>query len=641
MNITGYSSKFRIGGLATGLDTDQIVKDLMRVEKVPLDRIKQKKQLAEWRRDAYRDIINLLRGLKDEYMNVLKPSTNMLSAASYKKFTSTTTDNTVVTAVGTVNASVGTHTIKVEQLATAAVVTSSGPVTDQLVSGDVSGTLSLNGKKISVTLDGITKEITFTRDYDNEGSSLAADLQTLIENAFGLGIGGDPKVRVSYNATSKQLEFTTDAGANRLTLKSVSGSDGLDVLGISSGASNRLNTSETLESLKNKFTNDLTFDSNNQLVFTINNKTFTFKNTDTLSSMLNTINNDSEAKVNIVYDEVTDKFVITSKQLGAGENIKISQSGGTFFGGASQIATGNFSGGVDARVVLDGQPIVRNSNTFTVSGVTYTLLKANADTQTVSLNQDVDSVYDNISKFIAKYNEIIDTINNKLSEKYDRNYLPLTDEQKEAMNEDDIKKWEEKAKTGLLRNDSILQNIVYRMRSAVYDSVAGISTALFEIGITTDKYVTKGKLIIDETKLKEAIRNNPDNVMNLFSKQSTSYPTGYRTLDSSQKQTRYQEEGLVYRFFDILEDNISTLRDSNGKKGLLLEKAGIFGDASEFNNLLNKEIDTYTRKIDQLTDKLIKKEDKYYEKFAALEKAIAKMNSQANWLAAQFGQGGG
>jgi flagellar hook-associated protein 2 len=143
------------------------------------------------------------------------------------------------------------------------------------------------------------------------------------------------------------------------------------------------------------------------------------------------------------------------------------------------------------------------------------LLKENADTQTVSLTQDVDSVYDNISKFIAKYNEIIDTINNKLSEKYDRNYLPLTDEQKEAMNEDDIKKWEEKAKTGLLRNDSILQNIVYRMRSAVYDSVAGISTALSEIGITTDTYVTKGKLIIDETKLKEAIRNNPDNVMNL------------------------------------------------------------------------------------------------------------------------------
>ena len=85
-SITGYSTKFRIGGLATGLDTDQMVSDLMKAERIPLQKLMQKRQLSEWKMDAYRDITNKLRAFKDDFFNTLKPSSNMLSASQYKKF---------------------------------------------------------------------------------------------------------------------------------------------------------------------------------------------------------------------------------------------------------------------------------------------------------------------------------------------------------------------------------------------------------------------------------------------------------------------------------------------------------------------------------------------------------------------------
>lgn len=417
--------------------------------------------------------------------------------------------------------------------------------------------------------------------------------------------------------------------------------DGLSYLHFDSGASNRINISEKLESLALKFSNGLTFDDNGNLTFSINSKNFTFSKSTTLLDMMSTINGDSDAKVNIMYDESTDKFKITAKQLGTGDNIKITQSGGNFFDGASMISTGSpvTNQGRDAVVIIDGETLVRSSNTVTVNGVTYTLLKESAVTQTISLKQDVESIYNNIKNFIEKYNEIIENINKKLTEKYDKNYPPLTDEQKAVMNEKDIEKWEEKAKTGLLRNDRLLENIVVNIRMALYDSIKGVSTTLAGIGISSTSYHDKGKLRIDEARLKEAIQNDPDGVMNLFCKQSASYPSYERTLSSDERKVRYEEQGLAYRIYDIIEDNISTFRDNFGKKGLLLERAGIEDDMTEFSNAISDQIKQKDALIETLMDKLYRKEEMYYAKFAAMERILAQMNSQSAWLYQQFESG--
>ena len=71
-----------------------------------------------------------------------------------------------------------------------------------------------------------------------------------------------------------------------------------------------------------------------------------------------------------------------------------------------------------------------NNNTFTQADITYEL-KATTD-QPVSLNvsTDVDAIYDKIKQFVDKYNELVEQINGKVNEKKNRDYHPLTAEEK-------------------------------------------------------------------------------------------------------------------------------------------------------------------------------------------------------------------
>lgn len=651
--LSGYSSKLRMSGLASGLDTDSIVSSLMKNERIPLDKILQKKQLAEWKRDAYRDSTTLLRGLKSDFLDVIKPANNMLSPNTYKKFTCSSSDSSIVTVTAGSGATAGSHSVSVYNLATADKAVSSSGVTDAL-QGTAISSYDLSGKSFKITLDGVTKEIYLDNYSYTAGTPATSDIvskagtgiQALVDTAFGAG-----KITASYDGNTGKLSFASTGGASKIAVSSGSNTDtdALSLLGFSSGQSNRLDVSQSLEALSTKFANDLVFNASGKLSFTINSKTFEFDKSVSLSSMMNTINSDATANVNMTYDEASDKFILTSKQYGDGDNIRIDAitQQGNFFGpssaagidisnGSAVIAAENQ--GVDAKVKIDGQLLVRSSNSFTLNGVTYNLLKAHTspDTQSagVSVTQDVDSIYNNIKAFIDKYNDVIDKLNTKMSEKYDRDYQPLTDDQKSGMNADDIKKWEDKAKTGLLQNDALLQNAVYSMRRALSDAVDGIGINLSSIGITTGTYSDKGKLTIDETKLKDAISKNPDAISDLFCKSSTSYPSNYK-LSVSQKSTRYKEEGLAYRISDILDENIRT----TGGKGVLLQKAGITGDITEFDNTIYDEIAGYNQKISEWTDKLKDKENYYYQKYTNLEQAMSKMNQQSSWLTSQLSKG--
>ena len=174
------------------------------------------------------------------------------------------------------------------------------------------------------------------------------------------------------------------------------------------------------------------------------------------------------------------------------------------------------------------------------------------------------------------------------------------------------------------------------MRMALLEPVEGVGISLSSIGITSKSYQDKGKLYIDEDKLRQAIINKPDEIKNLFKKQSQSVPSYTRDLGASDRKTRYKEQGLLWRLSDIIEDNISILRDKDGKKGILLEKAGMEGDTSDFNSSLSKDISSYDESITELYKKLLVKETNYYNQFAQLEKYMNQMNSQMSWLLSQF-----
>lgn len=634
-NIIG--SNFRITGLASGLDTDQIVKDLMAAERIPLIRLEQQKQLAEWRQEMYREFTNSLRSFKEKFFDITKRTSYLLSENSFKVFSAVSDSDEYVTASANASALEGSHTVKVIQLATADRAVSNGNVTK-----DISGTVSsfdLSGKTINVTLDGITRTIQLS-DYEDIDDLIGDEtngLQKLLDDAFGLAYGGDKKITVSKSG--EDVVFSTSNGASRLTLSRGPNEDGLGLLGIASGATNRITTDSKLGELSDKLRQGMTFVSGN-VSFRINDDTFTFSENDTLAKVMETINNSSKANVTMRYDELTDTFSITAKQTGAGDNIRITETAGTFFAGIGiDSVTPVTSQGVDAVAEIDGEEVIRNSNTFVVNGVEYTLKKvhtAENPDDSIRITQNIDTVVESIKLFVEEYNKLVDKFSEAISEKYDRNFPPLSKEQKEAMTEEEVEKWEEKAKTGILRNDSILSKIMSEMRMALIDTVEGIGINLSSIGISSKSYEDKGKLTINEDKLREAVRNKPDEVKNLFIQRSESVPNYTRDLTPSERSTRNKEQGLLFRISDIVENYISTFRDKDGKKGILLEKAGIEGDLSEFESSLAKSISSYDEKINEFLEKLAYKEEKYYIQFSQLETYMNRMNQQMDWLTAQL-----
>lgn len=615
---TTVNGTTRITGLASGLDVDSIVTQLMSAEKTKLNKLQQKQQLAEWRQESYRTIITAAQEFTSKYFNTTS-SSSLLSANTFIKY-SVTSSSSAISASASSSASAGNHTVQVSRLATAATLTSGSSISKDVQGSAAADYSSLSGKSITLAVDGTTRTVSLSNVTD------ADSLQTAIDEAVGTG-----KLTVG-TTTDGYLSITAAAnsGVQTITISAPSsGTSGLTSLGFGSGAtlSNRVTTTSTLETI---FGDDA-FNSDGQIELTLNGTSFTFDKSDTLSAMMSEINSSSNAGATMKYDELSGKLTLTANETGAGNTLVVTEGdGSSFLSSFLNTATA----GVDSQVTIDGQVLTRSSNKVTVDGVTYTFSQTTDEAATVSLTQDTDAIYDTISSFVEDYNALISSIHSALDETYDSDYPPLTDDQKEDMTDEEIEKWEKKAKVGLLANDSTLKTMLSSLRSSLIDSVPGQSVTIFTIGISTGTYDEQGKLYIDEAKLKAAIESDPEGISNLFTQQSTSYAgtTSVRSLNNSQLSTRYKEEGIAYRFYDILQTNISTIRDNNGNKGLLLEKAGTENDASETSNTLTTLIDKYQEEIDKEQDRLDAKQDSLYTKYSALETYINKMNTQLSSL---------
>ncbi len=626
MYVVGSTSSSYITGMTSGLDVDKLVADLMQAEIMPLDNAYQEKQLAEWTMDAYREVTMELKAFEDTYFNYLNSSSNMLSQSTYITFDTNLSDEDVLTAYVGAEAVGGSYSLEVFNVATAATLESSSGV-----SNDIEGTSppdfnAAQGGNFEMIIDGVIKTIDITSSIND-----IASLQNAIDETFGSN-------KVEVCLTNGALTFSTvdSSGVHNITLSSTS-SNALADLGFGNGSNltNRIDPSDTLEEVASSMNNSFAFDSNDELFLTINDVSFNFSKDITLNHMMEEINNNPDTGVHMSYNEFSDEFVFTATQTGAGNNIVITESGSTFLASADIT---DYTAGEDAVVILDGEKLTRSSNTITAEGVTFTVVEETTEPVNISVTMDSDAVYDNILNFINAYNNLIESLNETVSEEYDRDYPPLTQAQKDEITEEEIELWEEKAQTGLLSNDSIIENILSDMRTALYTPIEGVYITLVDIGITTGSYDENGILHIDEEKLMESIQEDPQAVSSLFCQESSSYPgtTTVRDLNSDEREVRYEEEGLAYRLFDIIQDNISTYKDENGQKGILLEKVGMPGDSSEFHNLLYNQIEDYEDEIDSLEDKMVEKETFYYNQFSAMEVYIERMNAQLEAIAGWF-----
>jgi|GEM_PF-112689 len=521
------------------------------------------------------------------------------------------------------------------------------------LSGTVNFSASDAGKSFNIKVDDGTTVETVNIYLDSDYTNLTAEeLEAAIQDQINAKVSG-----VDVEIADGKISFISE---KQITVEA---EDVRSALGFSSSqiSSNRINLNDTLDNINKSglLAENFNFGTDDELSFTINGEEFTVSKTDTLSSIISRINS-SSAGVTIRYDTVNNRFAIQSKNTGSAAVIDNEDNtdgdGGNFFKALGITTTtdqgGSITRGTNASLTIDGVDVERSTNEFTIEGVTYKLqeMASGADpiSATVTVSSNPDELFEKIKGFVDKYNELVGLINTKLNEERFRDYEPLTSEQKAQMSENEIKLWEEKARSGLLRNDSTLSSILNNMRRALYDAIysdasdsdSKLSLHLSSIGITTSSnYKDGGKLVIDEQKLKNAIINNPDEVVQLFAKDDSGI-SYYNTLsDSSKKSERYKESGLAVRLSDIIQDNIRVIGNSNGQKGALLEKAGMIGDSSEYTNLLYKEIKSYDKSIYEMTIKLIEKENSYYNMFAAMEDALNKMYSQSSWLAAQFSQG--
>lgn len=521
------SSNFRVGGLASGMDIDQMVGDLIKVQRLKVDRIKQKRQQAEWQRVDFRKINSSLMTFRNSALNIRLQGTFLSKSVN-------SSNANAVTASANSSAANGSYSITVTNLAGGVTKGNQNPLADEK------------------NADGTTK-------------TLKEQFPDLDDN-------------ITFTLTGKK------------------GADGI---------------------------------TRNSHAFTIDTTNATI---DTLVSDIN--KHSSSLGITASYDSANNRFFLTTNGTGEEYGIMVANDSDNLLSDAIGTGSGQLQLHIQSENLYRGQNALfsfgdvtdmeSSTNTATVNGITLNLKEGGGATSMIAITKNVDAIYNSITAFMEQYNTTIDLIKNELSEELYKNFLPLTNEQREKLSEKQQESWEEKAKSGLLRNDTYLQRLTFKMRMAINTVVSNIApvtvngksvnyNSMAAIGIITGQYKEEGKLNLEKngTTLREAIENDLEGVMKIFT-QNTDIPG---------------EKGIAQRLYDEVNNGI------NG----IIGKAGIQSEFNLYDNsFLGKTLTKQDKQIEDWEKRLLKIEDRYYKQFTAMEKALDKMNRQSVWLSNQF-----
>ncbi|MBC3888252.1 flagellar filament capping protein FliD [Acetobacterium paludosum] len=612
---SSLSTSTGIGGLVSGLDTDTIVDGLTLASRTKISKAQQKVDKLGWQQTAYRDVTTELKDFQSKYLDVLS-GTNLTSTSAYNTVKASTTSLNV-SATATSNAIAGSLTInKITQLAKNETI-KSGEVSDGLKSStsltaytdsDVSSLVSaLTGKSIKMTLDGTVKTVTFDDTFvSNAGGTGATQatflsaMQSKMDEVFGTS--NSSSVVKATLSTDGNLTFA--AAGSQLTVNALnSDKDTLTALGLTDGQTDKIKTTATLADLKLK--TPLTGDSYS---FSINSVDFKFSSTDSLSSIMDSINA-SDAGVKMAYSSTSDSLTLTANNGGSGDNIRVTDTDGLFAAFRLTTATGaTTTAGQYATLTVNNQDITRSSNDFTIEGVKISLLNTATDESKISLKEDTSALKTTITNFVTDYNTLISSMNGLINETPDKDYQPLTTDQKADMSESAITAWEKKAKVGLLAQDNTLKSITSKMQSIMYSAGVKGGITLYNMGISSAGVDQKGKLTIDSDKLDTALSTlSSSSIKALFTTGTT---------------------GIANQLDSVITGAIKT-SGAEGSRGSLVELAGYADTTSDTQNSISETITRSKKEIKDMNTALTKEHDHYWSKFTALETAMESLNSQS------------
>lgn len=575
-------------------------------------------------------------------------------------------------------------------------ITSSAEITKDDLFSKKSTADVLAGATMNVTYNGTRAKIKMPEKGTDEYNEIFVNstskedaaqkmqdyLQTQFDQAFGYnrvhvsGVQSDGTFKPTFELVSAGEGDTLSINSGTLNVIGKGG-----IFGIDRGASNRVNTSKTLGELygldetsigftglqavqKEDGSGDKLDENGNKLyALEINGvKIGEYSVDTTLGTIMNDINKNEKAGVKVSYSTTSNQFVFTSTHGGSGGRIEIGNDGANLaaklfgaveYDGQGNIAkvrgreVANYQGkefsviqGQDARMeaYVNGvkTTLTSGTNTFDIDGFKVTAngtFEATNASERVTFDKkvDADKIVDAVKSFVEDYNKVLAEINKQYSTQPDHKntYKPLTDDQKADMTEKQIEEYETKAKQGLLFGDNDLGNLSNALRFVFSNS------NLDAIGVSVStSYSDRGRITLDETKLRSALASDPDAVAEAFTA-----PLEQKQVTNSDGSTSWVDDtssgGAISRLKVRLDKYAAT---TGATKGILIEKAGSqYSPTALLQNMLQDRIDSYDDVIDTLTDQLNDKIDFYTSKFSKLETLIAQMNSQSSYLSSLGG----
>lgn len=654
-----------LSGMISGLDTDSIVKAMVSGQQLKATKIENKITLNKWTSDAWSGLNTKI------YSFYTKFASKLRLQSSYMTRTAKSSDESAATATANSSAAVGTHALEIHKLASAQYVTGS-----QLT--NASGVKANYTKNTKLTdMQGMVEGTTFTIggkkkvEFTVESDSTVNDFLDACKEA-GLNANFDTNQQrffISSQESGSENAFTLTAGGKSVVgMEEVEKRLALDYLSSSEKALYASAKKVLSEAAKKDP------DSIDAAVTAVNSDKFDIKKCSELEKAvydITTLALDSRAAKmadeaaetdGLTKEEATKRkeniqklmqdasLTIDTTVYSAAEVKAINKARTTLVDveanlhkymnrlisedmAAADVTAGLNAMGLgdnktqieasDAEFVLDGALMTETSNSFTVNGITLNLTDTTEvkdapgtyESIQITVGKDSDSTFELVKEAITEYNALIEEMNKLYNADSARGYDPLTDEQKEAMTEDDIKNWEDKIKGSLLRRDNTLGSLLSGMRTALSstykDEETGKTFSLSSFGIVTGNYTENGKLHIYgdeddatyatyEDRLKKALEEDPEQVM----------------------------ETLTHVFGKLYE----TMTEKCAKTEV--SSALTFYNDKQYNKLLKG----YEDDLDIMEDRIKEMEDKYYKQFTAMEKAMSQLQSQQNSLASLLGQ---
>ena len=669
----------RMTGLISGLDTETLITQMISGHKTKVENAQKEQTKLKWKKEAWSSLNTKLYSF---YTGALS---NFKSVGTYKAKKVESTDDSKIKVTSSNSAVNGVHTLSVKQLASSAYLTGASlqnkafNTTSYVAAENADVKLSdlKDSKGYDLELDGKSFEISYkTTGPDGQEATVTktitaqagsdGTLQSVIDNMNQSLKDEGINMTVSYNAAKGALEFVNNTaqevkgadgtvtgyeGGIDYTLKTAD-DDAAKALGISkdgvtvsqkkgdageniltmSGAFHVKAVSDTAAAVtgSTKLT-DMGIADGTTYTMTVGSGsdaktyTYTIDQTTTLKSLAAQF---SKMGVTASYDEKQGRFFVNSAESGAAYDFTLTADNADAVSKLGlDAASATKVDAADAIVVYNGATFQQASNNFSLNGLNFTIndvttakdeqgnIKDNPIRMTVTT--DTDTIYNAVKSFVKEYNSLIKEMNTLYNADRAKDYEPLTSDEKENMSEKEIEEWEQKIKDSLLRRDDKLSSLTSSMRTTLNKSVEYTNTngetkrySLASFGINTGRWNEYGQLHIN---------GDPDDA-------------DYKDYDDKLRAAIEEDPGALIQTLSTLGGELYT----NFQKAM---KSSDYSSALTFydDKQMDKEISNYDDKIAKLQEKMNDVEDRYYKQFAAMESALAKLQSSQSSLSSLFG----